>query len=1108
VRTAARAAARLAAALAFALTLSAAPRGAGASAYCSLTQTGGAVDCEIPPSVLHQYGPADPPLTPQIDLYVNRQASSAGTLSLAGLAPSQQPAQTLLSGGTLQADSGTELGTFLWLQPTPSSQAVLQALSDLVIGTGAAASGVILQGSPTGASVIDANGHAVTISGSIIQYSGAPPLTAAGGGTVTYAPPQGLNAPGASISVGPGTTFAFGPTVITAGTPWSISNSGTVAVQGGLPGGLVTVSSISGGGDISIAGGTLQLQASGSIAAGALSISGGALVMGQGSSLAASSLSITQGGILSMPADGSATVSVSGPASVSGGSSLTVNGAAPPFSAPVSVSTGSTLTVTGPPAATSLSTVPQGSYVALDAGALIVSGAFPTLPSETDAIQLGPGGGTVGGAAFPGPISGPGALTISGTAFLSGANTFSGGAAISGAAWIASDASLGAPQAPLTLDGGLLGIPSSMTVSRPVTITANGGAIAPGLLPDPSFSSWSSSPVTVTLAGSVSGPGGLSVYGNGIGLSTLSLPAANSYQGGTFAYAATLAVRSDSSLGAPGTPVELDTARLLLENQAPIQLSHPITIDADAATGGQSQIDTAGHSAILSASLGGNPDPSVGAGSLLVLGGGSLTLAGPAPQAGLAGLVLDGMTQLIVGDASHPGAVLQSDVTVLSGALRGHGTVMGRVLNPSGTVAPGGSIGVLTVSGSYVQGPAGTLGIEVSPPAASELVVTGNPGTASIAGTLALQFDPGRYAPATYTILSASGGISGTFGQVQTSGRQHIGLLQVGVSYGPSDVYLSLSLPGPALPDLPGAVYGSMLQADSDMLADVADMILDRGCGSGSGPWAQALAWGESVTASGGAPARSASGSGALAGYGEGRPGHCWGVAAGAWRASSGLQGGTSDYGSSVDSGTVSDVMGGVYGERQMGSLRFRGFTGAASSSASVSRPLSGASASWSSAAAVASARVSLPARAGSVAAEPYVGATAVVRASPGPVTEQVPAGGAEQITASDLGGTYVQAAAGVRLSSRDDRLSWSADVRYAAPLSGTQGATLSWTQAPQLGAWREGSASRGGALEVAAQATYRLSPSLAASLQAQSMWGSGGSAWGAALTLTWSPQP
>ncbi len=103
------------------------------------------------------------------------------------------------------------------------------------------------------------------------------------------------------------------------------------------------------------------------------------------------------------------------------------------------------------------------------------------------------------------------------------------------------------------------------------------------------------------------------------------------------------------------------------------------------------------------------------------------------------------------------------------GTLQGYGTITGDVMNPGGTVMPGGAngIGTLTVTGAYTQGPSGTFAAEASPSGASELTIG---GAASLAGTLSLTFDPGVYTPTQYTLLTAAGGLSGTFGTVDAMG--------------------------------------------------------------------------------------------------------------------------------------------------------------------------------------------------------------------------------------------------------------------------------------------------------------------------------------------------
>ena len=93
------------------------------------------------------------------------------------------------------------------------------------------------------------------------------------------------------------------------------------------------------------------------------------------------------------------------------------------------------------------------------------------------------------------------------------------------------------------------------------------------------------------------------------------------------------------------------------------------------------------------------------------------------------------------------GGVLDANVPLTGGTLRGSGEVDGNVTNSSGTVAPGTSPGTLTVDGAYAQSAAGTLAIDVDGTAQGtgydHLAVT---GAATLNGTLAvvpgLGFDP------------------------------------------------------------------------------------------------------------------------------------------------------------------------------------------------------------------------------------------------------------------------------------------------------------------------------------------------------------------------------
>lgn len=151
-----------------------------------------------------------------------------------------------------------------------------------------------------------------------------------------------------------------------------------------------------------------------------------------------------------------------------------------------------------------------------------------------------------------------------------------------------------------------------------------------------------------------------------------------------------------------------------------------------------------------------------GTGALAKTGSGMLILNGVNTYSG--GTSVSAGT-LEIGDAAHPTASILGDVAVGSaGTLRGHGSIAGNVTN-DGIVRPGGSIGTLTVLGNYTQSPTGTLFIDVSPTAASQLKVG---GTATLAGTLNVLYGPGTYSATSFRIVDAAT-VTGRFASVTSN---------------------------------------------------------------------------------------------------------------------------------------------------------------------------------------------------------------------------------------------------------------------------------------------------------------------------------------------------
>ncbi|KQO66007.1 hypothetical protein ASF22_04885 [Methylobacterium sp. Leaf87] len=172
------------------------------------------------------------------------------------------------------------------------------------------------------------------------------------------------------------------------------------------------------------------------------------------------------------------------------------------------------------------------------------------------------------------------------------------------------------------------------------------------------------------------------------------------------------------------------------------------------------------------------------------LGSNALNLSGTGTLAGNVGgfttlqqsdgawTLASGSTQTFSSGATVAGGVLTVNSTLNAntsvgtvGALAGTGSVVGTLTN-AGVVAPGSAAapyGTLTVSGNYVQQANGTLQSAIAADGqASRLVAT---GTATLGGTASFIAAAGTYLPnARYTVLSAAGGVNGSFANLTDNG--------------------------------------------------------------------------------------------------------------------------------------------------------------------------------------------------------------------------------------------------------------------------------------------------------------------------------------------------
>jgi len=166
-----------------------------------------------------------------------------------------------------------------------------------------------------------------------------------------------------------------------------------------------------------------------------------------------------------------------------------------------------------------------------------------------------------------------------------------------------------------------------------------------------------------------------------------------------------------------------------------------------------------------------------GTGSVTKQGPGTVTLSGNNTYTG--GTTISGGKLIVNGSVG--------DVDVGAGCeLGGDGTV-GTLVN-SGTVAPGNSIGTLTVTGDYVSEAGATHRVEVNDSGQSDLIDVS--GTATInGGTVDVQAESGSYSSGmTYTILEADGGVSGTYDGI----TDNFAFLTASLVYNPGDVRILL----------------------------------------------------------------------------------------------------------------------------------------------------------------------------------------------------------------------------------------------------------------------------------------------------------------------------
>jgi fibronectin-binding autotransporter adhesin len=393
----------------------------------------------------------------------------------------------------------------------------------------------------------------------------------------------------------------------------------------------------------------------------------------------------------------------------------------------------------------------------------VVTGDTITLTGDGPAT-IRVGDGTEAGAAtvatIDSVIAGTAGLekTDHGTLVLSGENTYSGGTTISGGTLqVSADGNLGDQSGGVSLDGGTLAATASFTSGRSVTVT---GAAA----------FYTAADATLTLAGDISGTGGLTKTGDG----TLILTADTIYAGTTTISEGTLQIGDGGTTGSISGDI-VNNANLVFNRSDSYTIAGNIT----------------------------------GSGTLTLSGGGTAQFS-----ASYSGEVkLAGATVELVAETTTTADFVIGD----GGVLGGSATIGSLTANAGGTVAPGYSPGTLTVDGPVTFNAGSTYAVDVTPDGSHDRIVASGDVTLSSDATVDVVASGGTYdRQSTYTILTTAGTVTGTFGSVTSN----LAFLRPTLTYDAQNVYLGLVHTGSDFADYARTANQRQVAAAAQALGD------------------------------------------------------------------------------------------------------------------------------------------------------------------------------------------------------------------------------------------------------------------------------------------------